>query len=189
MDGDGDGEERASPPPVVFPDIPISQPSSFLFTPSFPSSSILHPPPPLLPPPQAQQILTDIDWISLLSAQTGLSEHYPEADQTSSVILAEDEKGDGGGGGGNDKRKGGAGRRSSRKASRPRFAFQTRSVDDILDDGYRWRKYGQKAVKNSIYPRFEYSFSFSSISACMLFFLIAPHVKASQIFDCIPPIK
>jgi len=37
----------------------------------------------------------------------------------------------------------------------PRFAFQTRSVDDILDDGYRWRKYGQKAVKNSKYPRYK----------------------------------
>ncbi|QHO08797.1 uncharacterized protein [Arachis hypogaea] len=41
-----------------------------------------------------------------------------------------------------------------KKATRvARFAFQTRSVDDILDDGYRWRKYGQKAVKNSTYPR------------------------------------
>ncbi|XP_016196743.1 probable WRKY transcription factor 50 isoform X2 [Arachis ipaensis] len=40
-----------------------------------------------------------------------------------------------------------------KKATRvARFAFQTRSVDDILDDGYRWRKYGQKAVKNSTYP-------------------------------------
>nr|QFI57399.1 WRKY4 [Glycyrrhiza glabra] len=44
-----------------------------------------------------------------------------------------------------------------KKATRvPRFAFQTRSVDDILDDGYRWRKYGQKAVKNSTYPRSYY---------------------------------
>ena len=41
-----------------------------------------------------------------------------------------------------------------KKTSQPRFAFQTRSADDILDDGYRWRKYGQKAVKNSNYPRF-----------------------------------
>lgn len=40
-----------------------------------------------------------------------------------------------------------------RKTTRPRFAFQTKSADDILDDGFRWRKYGQKAVKNSIYPR------------------------------------
>ncbi|KAM6584742.1 hypothetical protein CsatB_011744 [Cannabis sativa] len=44
----------------------------------------------------------------------------------------------------------------SRKTARPRFAFQTRSADDILDDGYRWRKYGQKAVKNSAYPRSYY---------------------------------
>uniref|UniRef100_A0A803KZF6 WRKY domain-containing protein n=1 Tax=Chenopodium quinoa TaxID=63459 RepID=A0A803KZF6_CHEQI len=35
----------------------------------------------------------------------------------------------------------------------PRFAFQTKSSEDILDDGYRWRKYGQKSVKNNIYPR------------------------------------
>ncbi|KAL5230607.1 hypothetical protein ABZP36_029383 [Zizania latifolia] len=36
----------------------------------------------------------------------------------------------------------------------PRLAFQTRSENDILDDGYRWRKYGQKAVKNSEFPRY-----------------------------------
>lgn len=43
----------------------------------------------------------------------------------------------------------------SRKAKVvPRFAFQTRSKEDILDDGYRWRKYGQKSVKNNIYPRY-----------------------------------
>lgn len=41
-----------------------------------------------------------------------------------------------------------------KKVCRPRFAFQTRSENDILDDGYRWRKYGQKAVKNSAYPRY-----------------------------------
>ncbi|GAB4861669.1 WRKY Transcription Factor [Ancistrocladus abbreviatus] len=43
-----------------------------------------------------------------------------------------------------------------RKATSPRFEFQTRSSEDILDDGYRWRKYGQKAVKNSVYPRSYY---------------------------------
>ncbi|KAG9445499.1 hypothetical protein H6P81_011627 [Aristolochia fimbriata] len=42
----------------------------------------------------------------------------------------------------------------TKKVARPRFAFQTRSANDILDDGYRWRKYGQKAVKNSIYPSY-----------------------------------
>lgn len=35
----------------------------------------------------------------------------------------------------------------------PRFAFRTKSDEDILDDGYRWKKYGQKSVKNSLYPR------------------------------------
>jgi hypothetical protein len=45
------------------------------------------------------------------------------------------------------------GGRGKNKVSRPRFAFQTRSENDILDDGYRWRKYGQKAVKNTAFPR------------------------------------
>lgn len=40
-----------------------------------------------------------------------------------------------------------------KKIRKPRHAFQTRSQVDILDDGYRWRKYGQKAVKNNKFPR------------------------------------
>lgn len=40
-----------------------------------------------------------------------------------------------------------------KKIKKPRYAFQTRSQVDILDDGYRWRKYGQKAVKNNKFPR------------------------------------
>lgn len=39
----------------------------------------------------------------------------------------------------------------------PRFAFLTKSEVDHLEDGYRWRKYGQKAVKNSPYPRLIYT--------------------------------
>lgn len=35
-----------------------------------------------------------------------------------------------------------------------RYAIQTRSDVDIVDDGYRWRKYGQKPVKNSAHPRY-----------------------------------
>ncbi|XP_009621692.1 putative WRKY transcription factor 48 [Nicotiana tabacum] len=38
----------------------------------------------------------------------------------------------------------------------PRFAFMTKSEIDHLDDGYRWRKYGQKAVKNNPFPRSYY---------------------------------
>ncbi|KAJ3680560.1 hypothetical protein LUZ60_016838 [Juncus effusus] len=44
-----------------------------------------------------------------------------------------------------------------RKMREPRFCFQTRSDHvDVLDDGYKWRKYGQKIVKNSLHPRSYY---------------------------------
>ncbi|KAG0456605.1 hypothetical protein HPP92_024393 [Vanilla planifolia] len=43
--------------------------------------------------------------------------------------------------------------KKKKKEPEPRFAFQTRSQVDVLDDGYRWRKYGQKAMKNSRFPR------------------------------------
>ncbi|CAA2997395.1 probable WRKY transcription factor 75 [Olea europaea subsp. europaea] len=49
------------------------------------------------------------------------------------------------------------GKKRGEKISRkPRYAFQTRTQVDILDDGYRWRKYGQKAVKNNKFPRSYY---------------------------------
>ncbi|KAL3617203.1 hypothetical protein CASFOL_038950 [Castilleja foliolosa] len=43
-----------------------------------------------------------------------------------------------------------------KKEREARFAFMTKSDIDHLDDGYRWRKYGQKAVKNSPFPRSYY---------------------------------
>ncbi|TXG54892.1 hypothetical protein EZV62_020148 [Acer yangbiense] len=46
--------------------------------------------------------------------------------------------------------------KGEKKVKKPKFAFQTRSQVDILDDGYRWRKYGQKAVKNNKFPRSYY---------------------------------
>ncbi|KAI3823577.1 hypothetical protein L1987_05016 [Smallanthus sonchifolius] len=44
-------------------------------------------------------------------------------------------------------------KKNLKKQRQPRFAFMTKSDIDHLDDGYRWRKYGQKAVKNSPFPR------------------------------------
>ena len=34
-----------------------------------------------------------------------------------------------------------------------RVAFITKSEIEIMDDGYKWRKYGKKMVKNSPNPR------------------------------------
>ncbi|KAL8476757.1 hypothetical protein ACS0TY_029166 [Phlomoides rotata] len=55
-----------------------------------------------------------------------------------------------------DKEENSGKRKGEKKSRKPRFAFQTRSQVDILDDGYRWRKYGQKAVKNNRFPRSYY---------------------------------
>jgi len=40
----------------------------------------------------------------------------------------------------------------------PRVVVQTISEVDILDDGYRWRKYGQKVVKGNPNPRYILAF-------------------------------
>ncbi|RRT37236.1 hypothetical protein B296_00031871, partial [Ensete ventricosum] len=41
---------------------------------------------------------------------------------------------------------------SQKPKKEPRFAFKTRSEVDHLEDDFRWRKYGQKVVKNSPTP-------------------------------------
>jgi hypothetical protein len=129
----------------------------------------------LLPLGGAEHLVapTMVDWSSLLQqaslmsplAMPGLQETaVQQVDQTGENDVGGEVGADSGSGGNSKQEKaagkvgGGAGRSSSsrgKKVSRPRFAFQTRSVNDILDDGYRWRKYGQKAVKNSAHPRFD----------------------------------
>lgn len=55
------------------------------------------------------------------------------------------------------KKKGGGGgeiEKTRKRKREARFAFMTKSEVDHLEDGYRWRKYGQKAVKNSAFPRY-----------------------------------
>ncbi|KAK3164075.1 hypothetical protein QOZ80_1AG0012330 [Eleusine coracana subsp. coracana] len=46
--------------------------------------------------------------------------------------------------------------KARRKVREPRFCFKTMSDVDVLDDGYKWRKYGQKVVKNTKHPRSYY---------------------------------
>ncbi|KAK3421866.1 hypothetical protein EUGRSUZ_G02469 [Eucalyptus grandis] len=43
-----------------------------------------------------------------------------------------------------------------RTITEPKIIVQTTSEVDLLDDGYRWRKYGQKLVKGNPYPRSYY---------------------------------
>lgn len=47
-------------------------------------------------------------------------------------------------------------RKGPKRLREPRYAIQTRSDVEIMEDGYKWRKYGQKAVKNSPHPRSYY---------------------------------
>jgi len=80
----------------------------------------------------------------------------------------------GGSGTGKEKaRISGAGRSSSssgrKKVSRPQFAFQTRSANDILDDGCRWRKY-------SAHLRFVVRFLDPSLN----YYLVSHHSFSSE---------
>jgi hypothetical protein len=45
---------------------------------------------------------------------------------------------------------------SQKTLSEPKIIVQTTSEVDLLDDGYRWRKYGQKVVKGNPHPRYFY---------------------------------
>ncbi|KAI3444484.1 hypothetical protein Pfo_001149 [Paulownia fortunei] len=124
-------EAQQNPPPPP----PQSDPH-YLFTPSTPFHipSFFPSPPAQLPEfglPSSTSGL--IDQSQILENSSGVSENFSK---------------------GNGKNKRRISR--SRKSSVPRFAFQTRSEEDILDDGYRWRKYGQKSVKNSNFPRSYY---------------------------------
>lgn len=54
----------------------------------------------------------------------------------------------------------------------PRVVVQTVSEVDILDDGYRWRKYGQKVVKGNPNPR----------SVLILFINLTPFIFSFFLF-------
>lgn len=50
---------------------------------------------------------------------------------------------------------------SHRTVTEPRIIVQTTSEVDLLDDGYKWRKYGQKVVKGNPYPRSYYKCTYA----------------------------
>uniref|UniRef100_A0ACD5TZP3 Uncharacterized protein n=1 Tax=Avena sativa TaxID=4498 RepID=A0ACD5TZP3_AVESA len=86
---------------------------------------------------------------------------YKKEDQGEGDESKEGSAAKGGGDGGDKNKKGagngkGKGAKGEKRPRQPRFAFMTKSEVDHLEDGYRWRKYGQKAVKNSPFPRSYY---------------------------------
>ncbi|XP_052171210.1 probable WRKY transcription factor 56 isoform X2 [Diospyros lotus] len=144
----------------------------YLFAPSLPPTSSM-----LLPPPLSQPAGQDLEmvgediideWFSLLTGhdhphRRNIPELPLNVSMNRSDIIDHQGVGDSSSSGGSNKK--GKGRSSSgsgggrNKRSVPeaaRVAFHTRSSEDVLDDGYRWRKYGQKAVKNSMHPRSYY---------------------------------
>lgn len=44
----------------------------------------------------------------------------------------------------------------NKMVAEPKIVVQTRSEVDLLDDGFKWRKYGQKVVKGNTNPRYNY---------------------------------
>jgi hypothetical protein len=47
-----------------------------------------------------------------------------------------------------------AGAEGSSTRTTDRIAFRVRSEEEVIGDGYKWRKYGKKSVKNSPNPRY-----------------------------------
>ncbi|OIW18283.1 hypothetical protein TanjilG_31423 [Lupinus angustifolius] len=64
------------------------------------------------------------------------------------------------------------------KKEQHRYVFETRSKIDILDDGYKWRKYGEKMVKNNKFSRSYYRCSYEG---CNVKKQIQRHSKDEQV--------
>lgn len=61
----------------------------------------------------------------------------------------------------------------------------TKSDVDHLEDGYRWRKYGQKAVKNSPYPRLVLVLIFHQyIDFFLIFFIFVSQFNTVKFSSC-----
>ncbi|KAK4803249.1 hypothetical protein SAY86_001452 [Trapa natans] len=126
-----------------------------------PSSNI---PPLLLPPNILQECLQlsnmDMEWANFLFGPMKIGNgNYPQRPSSPPTGMGGDVIGGDGSSGATMARAPDDTRKITGRTKRsvpPRVAFHTRSPDDVLDDGYRWRKYGQKAVKNSSHPRSYY---------------------------------
>ncbi|KAK1280323.1 putative WRKY transcription factor 48 [Acorus gramineus] len=103
-------------------------------------------PPPQPPPPETSEACN----LPATPNSSSISESSTEAAAAAATAdeEGEDEK--------EKEKKTLKGKKGQKRPREPRFAFMTKSEVDHLEDGYRWRKYGQKAVKNSPFPRSYY---------------------------------
>ncbi|PKI47923.1 probable WRKY transcription factor 4 [Punica granatum] len=93
--------------------------------------------------------------------QTSVSSGNEEADDTDTITIGDDDEP-------HPKRRNveatqpeAASSAAHRTVTEPKIVVQTRSEVDLLDDGYRWRKYGQKVVKGNPHPRSYYKCTFA----------------------------
>ncbi|XP_010267939.1 PREDICTED: probable WRKY transcription factor 23 [Nelumbo nucifera] len=126
------------------------------FTPSIfdllqqPSTLLPPSPPPPLPPTSSLPESSEVLNLPATPNSSSISSSSTEAandEQTKAVEEEEQEK---------TKKQLKPKKKNQKRQREPRFAFMTKSEVDHLEDGYRWRKYGQKAVKNSPFPRSYY---------------------------------
>ncbi|KAL3499296.1 hypothetical protein ACH5RR_038389 [Cinchona calisaya] len=122
----------------------------YLFTPTLFSDAQLDPSPSLLN--QSMQNHSEIDWATILSSTSPIN-NVEQNSISPNVSLTTRNIRDGEY---NLNRNKVIKPGKAKKYVPARIAFHTRSSEDILDDGYKWRKYGQKTVKNSSHPRSYY---------------------------------
>nr|WCL15207.1 WRKY6772 [Atractylodes chinensis] len=113
--------------------------------PTPPQPSVVQPPP---PPENSEVVNTPTTNSSSISSSS--NEHVNDCDQENNNTRSDDDQEK------TANKLSKAKKKNPKKQREPRFAFMTKTEVDHLDDGYRWRKYGQKAVKNSPFPRSYY---------------------------------
>ncbi|XP_009626377.1 probable WRKY transcription factor 48 [Nicotiana tomentosiformis] len=143
--------EKGSSLSLMFSSHPITTPSIF---------DLLQPPPPppvpLLVPSQlkivnkipSSEIVNTPNSSSISSSSTEAAANDDQLQATTKTVDDDDEH--------KNKKQLKPKKKNQKRQREPRFAFMTKSEVDHLDDGFRWRKYGQKAVKNSPFPRSYY---------------------------------
>ncbi|KAH7838362.1 hypothetical protein Vadar_025449 [Vaccinium darrowii] len=114
-------------------------------------------PEPLLEVKREQNLVVDAGSETAVTPNSSASSSSTEAgDDDSNKVKRERQQKESADGGESSKKGSKAKKKGEKREKEPRFAFMTKSEVDHLEDGYRWRKYGQKAVKNSPFPRSYY---------------------------------